>query len=453
MKHIIILFSFTWVALFCWFNERALAEDTNAPQITAFSISPTTINTETSDQILTLSVTLTDDLSGVCISGDCGSYYNSSPTQMRFVPASGGMQMVDFYNFTRTSGDSLNGTYSATATIPKGSAIGVWEVSHFLLVDQLGNITYKYKTDLETQFGAGSTEVQNIGSVEDVTAPQITAFNITPIQFNTETSDQILTLSVTLTDDLSGVCISGDCGSYYNGSPTQLRIRPLIGTQMVDFYNFTRTSGDSLNGTYTATATIPAHAKEGVWEVVSFLLVDQLGNWKFLSTNDLNTQFGGGSLTLANTAEALSVRVEREWTFSSEIASVTFSLDTVVTRKQGGNFAFYEMVNQEVELNDVPVTPPSGKSLKILKFGIPGIGLEFDHPVHIVLKVGEEYNGNELKVLTLVEGGSNWSKENNCIVNQGNCSFNVTHASYFTTEIIDDSPRTMFPPAILLLFE
>ena len=106
------------------------------------------------------------------------------------------------------------------------------------------------------------------------------------------------------------------------------------------------------------------------------------------------------------------------------------------------------MVNQEVGLNDVPVTPPSGESLKILKFGIPGIGLEFDCPVHIVMKVGEEHNGKKLKVLTLVEGGSNWSEENNCIVDQGNCSFHVTHASYFTTEI-----RTMFLPAIQLLLE
>ena|GEM_PF-2397729 len=411
-------------------NNTATVYDSSAPQITAFLISPSEINTESSDDSITLEVTLTDDLSGVCINGDCGSYDMSSNTQLSIKSAIG-TQTISFTDFTRTSGDDLDGTYEATATVPRYSATGTWEVENFFLRDKLGNAEFISKEELESQFGTGSAEIDNLASVGDISAPQVTEFSINPLEINTESSSETLTLEVTLTDDLSGICIAGDCGGNI-GAQTQLRIKPLIGTQTIDFSGFVRTSGDSLNGTYEATATIPANAKEGVWEVQYFYLGDQLGNTESLSINDLNSLFSGENLTIVNTAESSSVEVESLWNLNSETASVTFSPGTIVTKKEGGSFAFYQMVNQEVNIEEIPVDDePDGDVIKTIRFGIPGIGLEFSEPVSISLNVGTEYNGSVLQISSLEDGDEQWSEEDECVVQDGLCSFSVTHASYF----------------------
>src|SRR5438874_841466 len=90
-----------------------------------------------------------------------------------------------------------------------------------------------------------------IFATQDNTAPQLTAFTLSPTSFSTESNDVTLTLDVTLTDDQVGVCIASDCGSYSSGA-TQMRISPGSTNQHIDFTNFSRTSGDALNGTYTA---------------------------------------------------------------------------------------------------------------------------------------------------------------------------------------------------------
>src|SRR5690349_21115967 len=58
-------------------------QDNTAPLVTAYTMSATTFSTESADQTLTLTVTLTDDQAGVCIASDCGSY-NSSASQVTY---------------------------------------------------------------------------------------------------------------------------------------------------------------------------------------------------------------------------------------------------------------------------------------------------------------------------------------------------------------------------------
>jgi hypothetical protein len=406
-------------------NNTAAIYDNTDPTITAFSLSPTTINTDTEDQTVTLSVTLTDNLVGVCISGDC-SNYNSSPTQLRLKAPSGG-QTVDFYDFTRTSGDANNGTYTASAVIPSGSTSGVWSADYFLLVDKLGNYQHVDNSYLESHFGSGISDVNNTAATHDNTAPDVTAFEITPTEMNTSDVSQTLTLNLTLTDDQVGVCTSGDCGNY-NSSPTQLRLSPLIGTQFIDFYDFTRTSGDANNGTYTTTVTIPQGSKEGIWQVEHLLLVDKLGNVEYLYANDLNTLFPDAEgLTIANTAEASSVTIEREWIISSENSSVTFSAGTVVTKEAGGNFAFYKMINEEFSIEEEYI---KGIPILAIRFGIPGLNLRFSQNATVVFNVGSEYEGEVLQIQSRKESAESWANETECTVSNAQCSFTVDHATY-----------------------
>ena len=416
-------------------QNTATVYDDAQPEITAFQLSPQTINTDEADVEVTLAMTLTDEYAGVCIPGDCNDYI-SSATQLR-LKAPSGSQMIDFADFTRTAGNDLNGTYESTATFPRGSMGGTWTADYLFVNDKIGNNEFLSVVDIEALFGDGATDIVNTGILNDEEQPNITAFEITPTEINTSETSQTLTLRVTLTDNQSGVCIAGDCGDY-NSSETQLRLTPLIGTQYIDFTNLTRLSGDELSGEYEATATFPKSSKEGVWQVEYLLLVDKIGNNEFLYADDLNSLFPGASgLTISNTTELSSVEIEREWTFSSDRATVTFPKGTIVTKKEGGVFAFYKMVNEEFNIEEVINNNLSGKTVLAVRFGIPGLNLEFSQAVTVAFNVGEQYNGEILQIQTLEEGGTAWANEKQCTVADGLCSFTVNHASYFAANLIN----------------
>ena len=271
-------------------------------------------------------------------------------------------------------------------------------------------------------------------AIEDYSPPVINSFSITPLEFDTSEQDQTLTLTMTITDDYAGVCISGDCGTY-NSSPTQVRIEPQIGTQSRVFYDFVRTSGNDKNGTYVASLTIPSASKVGIWQVASIRVVDKLGNYNVDlcdSTKSNMSQTAGDSFTLLNTAESSSVRIEKDWTISSSTASVTFPANTIVTKQEGGSYAFYKMINQDVTIGDLTTDGLTGSPVGTLRTGIPGLNLSFSSPVTVALNVGSPYNGSTLTIKSLTEGATSWANETTCKVSSGICQFTVSHASYFS---------------------
>jgi hypothetical protein len=409
-------------------QNNAATYDSARPEITAFNLSPKTINTDDSNVDVTLTMTLIDQYAGVCIPGDCDDY-TSSATQLR-MKAPSGTQMIYFTDFIRTAGSDLNGTYTSTATFPKGSRGGIWTADYLFINDKIGNNEFLSAVDIEALFGNDASDIVNNASSFDENEPEITAFEITPTEINTDESSQTLTLNVTLKDDISGICIRGDCGDY-NSSETQLRLSPLIGTQYIDFTSLTRVSGNELDGVYEATATVPKSSKEGIWQVEYLLLVDKIGNNKFLSADDLNALFPNAEgLTITNTAEASSVTIDREWTLSSENTSVTFPAGTIVTREDGGNFAFYRIVNEEFSIEEVTDEGMDGVPIFAIRFGIPGLNLSFSENVTVAFKVGSEYEGEILQIQSLGEEAGSWANETECTVDDGQCNFTVDHATY-----------------------
>jgi hypothetical protein len=91
---------------------------------------------------------ITDDLAG-----NAGAGYSSSPSQIRFVSPSGG-QFVDamLSGSELISGTTTDGVYEYQMTIPRLAESGVWTISSFLLVDQVGNLRWKTAAELS---GAG----------------------------------------------------------------------------------------------------------------------------------------------------------------------------------------------------------------------------------------------------------------------------------------------------------
>ena len=280
------------------------------------------------------------------------------------------------------------------------------------------------------------------GAAEDSTPPQITAFDITPSEMNTESSDQTLTATMTITDDLSGVASEGDAPPIngMSGSPTQFFLKPLIGTQTAVGMPH-RISGDDRNGIYTATIVMPRGSKEGVWTVTHLLLVDKLGNSVWLDSDALSVLLPTAEgLVIANTAQAQQVTIERDWTIATARTSVRFPAGTVVARADDGRFAFYQMTAQEFALDDsIPTTDLDGVPLASLKLGIPGFNLSFSQPVSVSMEVGADYNGYRLSIQSLTDGGAAWANEATCTVVNGRVQFTVNHATRFVANLTKSS--------------
>jgi len=211
----------------------------------------------------------------------------------------------------------------------------------------------------------------------------------------------------------------------------------MVGTQNL-FFDFTRVSGDDLNGVYTAIATMPQGSKVGFWYIGNVYLVDALNNSACINADELQVMFPDiENPAIANTALASSVTIEREWIIKSETATVTFPANTVVTKNEGGRFAFYKMVNQEFNVDSLPDINLSGDPVLTIKLGVPGINLDFSQNVTVSLHVGADYSDEVLMIQALSEGGDAWANETACTVLVGSCTFTVNHASYFTAVLQD----------------
>ena len=423
-------------------TNTATDSDVTPPQITAFSVTPSEVNTESADQTLSVTMTLTDDQAG--LSWSPGAPGNLACCSITLLPLIG-TQNAWCGLLDRISGDELNGVYSGTIVLPKGSKEGVWRVARLELWDKIGNEAVLDWQSLEAKFGAGCASVTNTATDSDVTPPQITAFSVTPSEVNTESADQTLSVTMTLTDDQAG--LSWSPGAPGNLACCSITLLPLIGTQNAWCGLLDRISGDELNGVYSGTIVLPKGSKEGVWRVARLELWDKIGNEAVLDSDSLGSLLPTAEgLAIANTARAQQVTIDREWTISTAHTSVTFPAGTVVTRQDNGRFAFYRMTSGEFTLDDgIPTTGLDGVPIATLRFGIPGLNLAFDRPVEVSMVVGSAYDGYRLNVQSLTEGGAAWANETTCDVVDGRCSFTVNHATRFVANVAAPTVRGFTP--------
>ena len=109
-----------------FFSSPILAEDLTPPQLLDFEISPTTVDVTQTSQIVTVTMHITDDESGVVSPNvTAGSDRNSAST--------------GFASVRLVSGDNLDGIWEATLTVPQGTTSGDWSVSLFPLRDNADN--------------------------------------------------------------------------------------------------------------------------------------------------------------------------------------------------------------------------------------------------------------------------------------------------------------------------
>ena len=439
-----------------FFVNNVLAdEDVTAPTITSFAATPTSFDTSSGNATISVTVGLADDQTGVSYTGDGESAWKS---MIRLQSVSKNDQYYDCWP-TLTSGDKNSGVFSCNFTVPQWSASGEWK---FIVMagDIIGNIadydskqfnedTELYVNEITAQVSqASGTILTNVATSEDNIAPAITSFAATPTSFDISSGNATISVTVGLADDQTGVSYTGDGESAWK---SMIRITPLISSQYQDCWP-TLVSGDKNSGIFTCNFDLSSGSKEGVW-TVTVMVGDSIGN-KTDYTSDLLAQVPSATgMTLTNIATANSVEIERNWTINGNGNAVTFPSGTIVTKNDGGNFAFYRLTAQDYDITSLAKGNLDGDVVGKLMLGISGMNLSFSQPVAFNLNVGDEYNGKILKIKSLGEGQNEWVNEDTCVVNGGICNFTANHATYFAataTDLVSDSQlfddvRVSFP--------
>ena len=226
--------------------------DTTPPVLESLSFTSTSVDTTSGPQNVTVTVRLTDDLSGT-----------GNSLFVRFFTPSGSNEAFAFFNdATRISGNALDGIYESTATFPQFTESGVWTIGDIFLVDVAGNSATFDPAD----FGPDTI---NVTAISDTTPPVLESLSFTSTSVDTTSGPQNVTVTVRLTDDLSGT-----------GNSLFVRFfTPSGSNEAFAFFNdATRISGNALDGIYESTATFPQFTESGVWTIGDIFLVDVAGN-------------------------------------------------------------------------------------------------------------------------------------------------------------------------------
>ena len=153
----------------------------------------------------------------------------------------------------------------AQATVPSFSEQGTWTLISLSLVDNAGNGVSLTPAQVAS---AGLPTTFQVTGRGDTAAPSLVSFSLSPSMVDTSAGPATISFTARVTDDLSGV--SNASAAFFSPSSAQA-----VG---VNFGAGTRVSGDALDGTYVAQATVPAFSEQGTWTLISLSLVDNAGN-------------------------------------------------------------------------------------------------------------------------------------------------------------------------------
>jgi hypothetical protein len=257
--------------------------DLAPPDLVEFSFDPTTIDVSAGAQNLNLTLRITDTLSGF----DFGNFLFLSPSGQQVI--SGG------YNaFNRVSGDSLDGTYQVSASVPHFSEAGTWRVIQVFLRDLVGNSIVLGEADLVSR--GFPSQLQVTSNPQDITAPSLTQFSFSPTTIDTSAASQSVRLTLGIADDIAGF----DFGNFLFLSPSGQQVNS------GGYNNANRISGNALDGVYEVTTTFPQFSEVGTWKVIQVFLRDAVGNSVVLNETDLVTRGFPATLTIAQSCNQLT---------------------------------------------------------------------------------------------------------------------------------------------------
>ncbi len=287
-------------------------QDKNPPVLTSFTYSPQSVDVTNGPATFSMTAQATDDLSGV--EGIGVSWVSPDGTE----GVGNGM--------TLSSGTNLNGTWTATVTVPQFVEAGTWNLSRVIVIDNAGNSKTYSQSDIQA---LGYPTTLQVTSTQDKTPPVLTFFTYSPQSVDVTNGPATFSMTAQATDDLSGV--EGIGVSWVSPDGTEG-----VGNGM------TLSSGTNLNGTWTATVTVPQFVEAGTWNLSRVIVIDNAGNSKTYSQSDIQALGYPTTLQVTSTQDK-TPPVLTFFTYSPQSVDVTngpatFSMTAQATDDLSGVF-------------------------------------------------------------------------------------------------------------------
>lgn len=257
--------------------------DTTPPTLLGASFSPSTINTSAGPQTITVSLQVADSQSGAVFS-------NSSSCVVDVYLSRAGTSATNSLelwgsNFTLVSGTAQNGVWQATLTMPQYSG-GSWALNQVCLSDAVTN----HVSLTSTQLAAMSINpvLTDSSTPSDGTPPTLTGLSFAPTVVDTSASSQNVTVTLSASDDISGVFF-GLFNSYYYF--IGVTFQSPSGNQYVSaqgiYSHPAPIAGTPLAGTWQLPAQWPQYSEQGTWKLNYLDFQDTVGNSVYYSPAQL----------------------------------------------------------------------------------------------------------------------------------------------------------------------
>ena len=245
--------------------------DTTPPTLLGASFSPSTINPSTGPQSVVISLNVSDSQSGANFT------HPTFAVTLSPVGASGTgpFQYLSDADFKLVSGTPQNGVWQATKTMPQFSG-GNWEIAQVVLLDAVTNELFLNPIQL-VAMGVNPI-LTDTSAPADSIPPTLTGIGIAPSVVDTSASSQNVTVTVSASDDISGVDFSPTTA---NLAFIQIEFTSPSGNQNVFVGPFTAptiVAGTPLAGTWQFTALWPQFSEQGTWNLSFLSLKDKVGN-------------------------------------------------------------------------------------------------------------------------------------------------------------------------------
>jgi hypothetical protein len=302
--------------------------DVTGPTVTGISISPAAVDVSAGSQNITVTLTVTDDLSGAIFTPSAtGSFFGFFPVQFR---STSGTQRRYIGNreFTLTSGTPQNGTWQATFIMPQFSEPGTWQIEFLQLRDVASNQRFLNTSNLTALGLPVNLDVASVPS--DTTPPQLTGLSFTPTVINTSLSNQSVSVTLNITDDLAGASFTPTT-QFISFFEAGVQFRSPSGQQSraVAFFNaFNLVAGTPQNGTWQGNLFFPRFSEDGTWRINLLQLKDVTRNIVSFDTAALEAR------GLPTNLVVLRPSLIGDGTISDPAAGGTVSDDTFGIRAQ-----------------------------------------------------------------------------------------------------------------------
>ena len=257
---------------------QAQFSDITPPELVEFSFAPNSIDLSGGPQDVTVTLRVTDDLSG------------TSFVTLNFQSPSG--QQVVRVNAGRTSGDSFDGIYEGIASFSPFVESGDWQVSGVFLRDFVGNSANIFTAVLASRGFPTALEV--ITDQSDVTPPQLTGIEFVPASVDVTGGDQQFEIRLSVEDAEAGVKLDIFVPFVELRSPSGEQSRFIWGNDM------SQISGDANAGVWAGPINMQQFSESGDWKVVSVTLEDAVSNSDFLSEAELVSLGISGTLPVTS---------------------------------------------------------------------------------------------------------------------------------------------------------